>query len=123
MLVLFERVTAMGIDYTSKVAMPEVTPASLTPRARASSPVSPSTRPSPRCHRVARRPEHDDGAALERYGFERQPAGWFLEADRPFTSEEMATAGDMAASTRLYVEVRDQQGGLLAAGAIATGTR
>lgn len=60
-------------------------------------------------------------AGLERYGFERQPAGWFLEADRPFTSEEIAAARDMAASTRLYVEVRDQQGGVLAARAIATG--
>jgi putative ABC transport system permease protein len=60
-------------------------------------------------------------AGLERYGFSRRPAGWFLEANRPFTPQEIAAARDLAAATGLYVEVRDQKSSLVAARAIATG--
>jgi putative ABC transport system permease protein len=59
-------------------------------------------------------------AGMARYGFERLPVGWFLEADRPFTSAEVGAARDMAADAGLFVEVRDAQGGLFATRAIAT---
>jgi putative ABC transport system permease protein len=62
--------------------------------------------------------------ALRRRGWEVTPSGrWLVETSEPLTSEELATARDVAASAGLTIESRDQQAGLrtLRSGATAVG--
>jgi putative ABC transport system permease protein len=72
-------------------------------------------------------------ATARQMGWERVRAGWFIETDRPLTSDEIAAARDMAAAAGLTVEARDDNssrlsiirsgatvaGGLLALGILA----
>jgi putative ABC transport system permease protein len=62
--------------------------------------------------------------ALRRRGWEVTPSGqWLVETSEPLTSEELATARDVAAGAGLTIESRDQQTGLqtLRSGATAVG--
>jgi putative ABC transport system permease protein len=62
--------------------------------------------------------------ALRRRGWEVTPSGsWLVETSEPLTSDELATARDVAAGAGLTIESRDQQAGLqaLRSGATAVG--
>ncbi|MFI0366261.1 FtsX-like permease family protein [Actinomadura sp. 1N219] len=49
-------------------------------------------------------------AALARHGWTTIRAGWFIQADRPLTATQKATARSFAVSNGLTIETRDQQG-------------
>jgi putative ABC transport system permease protein len=48
-------------------------------------------------------------AAAEKLGWEQIRAGWLIEANRPLTDDELASAREMAAASGLTVEAREDQ--------------
>ena len=61
--------------------------------------------------------------AVRRHGWERVRKGWLIEAGRPLTASQLATARDVAATAGLTIEARDDQHALsdLGLGAMAAG--
>ncbi|RLP87393.1 hypothetical protein, partial [Micromonospora sp. CV4] len=53
-------------------------------------------------------------AALDRHGWQPARVGWFLAADHPLTSAQLATAQELAAAAGLTIEARREQGSLTA---------
>ncbi|MPZ27515.1 MAG: hypothetical protein GEV12_14180 [Micromonosporaceae bacterium] len=58
--------------------------------------------------------------ALARRGWKTAPAGWFVEASQPLTSQQQAAAREVAAGAGLTIETRDDQGSLAVTRSTAT---
>jgi putative ABC transport system permease protein len=57
---------------------------------------------------------------LRRHGWKAIPAGWLVESSRPLTSEQLATARDLAANAGLTIEVHRESTSLARVIAFAT---
>src|SRR5262249_60735112 len=49
-------------------------------------------------------------AGLRRHGWKQIPAGWLVESRQPLTSDQIATARQIAADAGLAIEVKDTPG-------------
>ena len=57
---------------------------------------------------------------LRRHGWKQVPAGWLVESSRPLTSEQIATARELAAEAGLAIETQRERASLATPIAIAT---
>jgi putative ABC transport system permease protein len=57
---------------------------------------------------------------LRRHGWKQVPSGWLIESSRPLTSEQIATARELAAEAGLEIETQNERTSLATPIAIAT---
>jgi putative ABC transport system permease protein len=57
---------------------------------------------------------------LRRHGWEQVPNGWLIESSRPLTSEQIATARELAAEAGIEIEIQNERTSLATPIAIAT---